>query len=106
MKRRRCHKSLIVATFLVFTVAAVPGAFANRRCSNASVRGSYGCLCKGSPQDGSIEEKNITSSYAGIGASPIGECPRNCCNGEDEECGNYERCVAASAFHYDVLQLF
>jgi len=47
MKRRRCHKSLIVATFLVFTVAAVPGAFAHRRCSNASVRGSYGFLFNG-----------------------------------------------------------
>jgi hypothetical protein len=42
MKDRRYRTSLVVATFLAFTVAAVPGAFARKGCSNASVKGSYG----------------------------------------------------------------
>ena len=46
MKNRWFRTSLIVATFLGFTVAAVPGAFA-KGCSNASVKGSYGFLFNG-----------------------------------------------------------
>ena len=47
MKDRWFRTSLVVATFLAFTVAAVPGAFARKGCSNASLKGSYGLLFNG-----------------------------------------------------------
>ena len=47
MKHHSYHRATIVATFLAFTIAAVPGAFARKSCSNASVKGSYGLLFNG-----------------------------------------------------------